>query len=76
MYHKSNLGSFANEVEYYADINGYVPETESDLDALNYDDPGHCLRDDRDYRLAFLEDAQAATERAEAAIAEWRRRNG
>lgn len=74
-YHKSNFGLFAKEVEHYADINGYVPETESDLDSLTYDDPEHCLRDDRGYRLAFIEDAQSATERAEAAIAEWRRNN-
>jgi hypothetical protein len=73
MYHKSNLGQFAREVEHYADLNGYVPESETDLDSLTYDDPEHCLRDDRNYRLAFVEDAQSATERANELAVEWQK---
>lgn len=74
-YHKSNLGQFANKVEHYADINGYVPESETDLDSLTYDDQEHCLRDDRGYRLAFIEDAQAATARANELAEEWQKAN-
>lgn len=75
MYHKSNLGLFAREVEAYADINGYVPESETDLDSMAYDDPEHCLRDGRGYRLAFIEDAQSATSRANELAEEWQKAN-
>lgn len=73
-YHKSNLGQFAKEVEHYADINGYVPESESDLDTLTYDDPEKCLQD-RGYRLTFIEDSQAATARANELAQEWQKAN-
>ena len=75
MFHKSNFGMFASQVEYYADQNGYVPETDEDFASLTYDDPGNCLRDDLAYRAAFLEDAQAATEEANRQVEEWRKAN-
>lgn len=75
MYHKSNLGKFAAQVEHYADQNGYVPESDEDFANLTYSDPGDCLRDDLAYRAAFLEDAQAATADANRQVEEWQRAN-
>lgn len=74
-YHKSNLGQFAKTVEHYADINGYVPESDEDFSNLTYDDPESCLRDDPLYRAAFLEDAQAATAEANQQAQRWQKAN-
>ena len=69
MFHQSNLGSFDTHVAQFADLNGYVPQAADDHADMVWDAATEWTP--AKWR-AHIEEAYAATDEAEKAIAEWR----
>lgn len=72
MFHKNNFGSFSGELERFADMQGYIPEIDDDYSDMSYDG---AIDWDEESWAEFVEDAVAATKRAQAALSEWQAAN-
>jgi hypothetical protein len=72
MFHITNFGSFSGGLSRYADLNSYIPEAGDDHDAMSWDSQTEW---DDDSWNEFVDEAVAATEDAEKALAEWRKEN-
>lgn len=87
-YHISNLGAFGNGIT--TDMDGYVPEPGDDWRDMRFDlgpddpDVDGISEEERADRLEYIErewwpgviaEAQRATEKAHAALAEWQEDN-
>lgn len=85
MFHASNFGGFATELKAYADLNGQVPEEGDEPGAFSWPHDDFTANFDRDgngyegYAAEKWEEhvaaAVEATERASAALEEWRTAN-
>ncbi len=68
MYHKTNFGRFANHVERYADLNGYVPEAGDHWSKMEFD---AATVFDADSWQEHVEAAVEAAVRAEQDVQAW-----
>ena len=69
MFHYSNFGKFGEGLKKYADLDGYVPECQSDLDEMDWPEG---WEDDLD-EYEFVQEAIYETKMAE--MTTWRCRN-
>ena len=68
MFHISNLGYFGRDLDCYADMDGFLPESADELLKMNYDLCGEELDEngqwDKDLREEWFEDAETAIQEA------------
>jgi len=68
--HTSNFGACGTDLDPFADRNGFVPEADDELGDLDYgaDFDDECAPE----WGAFRDEAVEATDKASAALADWR----
>lgn len=71
MFHKSNLGKFASNLEGLADRNGFIPETGDTFQSGDFSNIWEDETPTADEWQEFLADAIEATSTAESALRQW-----